>query len=695
MNLNKLFESDLGKREFKRRELETELGHEEAMNNHKITINGRDWKVFKQKSTAEKAAATIRQKNPKKDVRIYATMEPVTEGRMEGANVLAALERIVDNKSAGVVKFSDGKSKIDMYTASAIMQVYNAVNDENKKKIERMIDTRTGFMAIAKFAFKRRTNEDTVTEADDQSEVVRLGRILMNMATTQKDEALSNAMATLGSELTKFGTPTGARHIADLNKRTGLNVSTIEKMMAMADKFGDEGLDKIRDPEPEEDTYETKLGEKYKAHKNKMSEGLDQEKFQSAEARLLKYAQERGGIDKADFMEVAKMMGQIGRLNILQAGQILSRLNRKLQDMDTEPRELVYRILQDVGLMEDSMSEGYSTLPNIDTDRYQERPGLEGPFRADNGKVVYYDAKEGMYYDPDTDMYISQSDWDSMNEEATANIQDYDDADDTVLGNVMVDGKKVESFIMYGTTGGVDAFDRTFNTIDDMLAYAEERFEGVAEAVEEEIVNERSKFEQYKNLLIIYDPKTMEVVKTYPHTNASAARKDSIQSKLPIVHGADFMELMVSKHGMTNAVAKAKDMLAVAENSELAEAYRDEIMIGDHVITKKGGQMQGVVTGFSTKSGDTRVMFKHKSGKVYATYPENLTILNKTNESNSAPQSQEQAITEAQFDEAAGEKDACYHKVKSRYKVWPSAYASGALVQCRKVGAANWGKKKK
>jgi hypothetical protein len=39
-----------------------------------------------------------------------------------------------------------------------------------------------------------------------------------------------------------------------------------------------------------------------------------------------------------------------------------------------------------------------------------------------------------------------------------------------------------------------------------------------------------------------------------------------------------------------------------------------------------------------------------------------------------------------------GEKqDACYHKVRSRYKVWPSAYASGALVQCRKKGAANWG----
>jgi hypothetical protein len=55
----------------------------------------------------------------------------------------------------------------------------------------------------------------------------------------------------------------------------------------------------------------------------------------------------------------------------------------------------------------------------------------------------------------------------------------------------------------------------------------------------------------------------------------------------------------------------------------------------------------------------------------------------------------EDAITEEQFEQLAEKKDACYHKVKSRYKVWPSAYASGALVRCRKVGAKNWGNKSK
>jgi len=32
-------------------------------------------------------------------------------------------------------------------------------------------------------------------------------------------------------------------------------------------------------------------------------------------------------------------------------------------------------------------------------------------------------------------------------------------------------------------------------------------------------------------------------------------------------------------------------------------------------------------------------------------------------------------------------KDACYTKVKATYKVFPSAYASGAIAKCRKAKA--------
>lgn len=52
-------------------------------------------------------------------------------------------------------------------------------------------------------------------------------------------------------------------------------------------------------------------------------------------------------------------------------------------------------------------------------------------------------------------------------------------------------------------------------------------------------------------------------------------------------------------------------------------------------------------------------------------------------------------VLEKKKKKSSSKKDACYHKVRSRYKVWPSAYASGALVKCRKVGAKNWGNKSK
>lgn len=62
------------------------------------------------------------------------------------------------------------------------------------------------------------------------------------------------------------------------------------------------------------------------------------------------------------------------------------------------------------------MDEGYTVTRGIDTERYQARDGLEGPFSAKNGKVVYYDKREGKYYDPDTDMYIEHDEWQAMNE---------------------------------------------------------------------------------------------------------------------------------------------------------------------------------------------------------------------------------------------------------------------------------------
>ena len=39
---------------------------------------------------------------------------------------------------------------------------------------------------------------------------------------------------------------------------------------------------------------------------------------------------------------------------------------------------------------------------------YGKRQGLEGPFLYPNGRVAYYDPKEGKYYDPRTDFYLEE-----------------------------------------------------------------------------------------------------------------------------------------------------------------------------------------------------------------------------------------------------------------------------------------------
>jgi len=45
--------------------------------------------------------------------------------------------------------------------------------------------------------------------------------------------------------------------------------------------------------------------------------------------------------------------------------------------------------------------------------RFGPRVGLEGPFNF-SGRVLYYDAQEGQYYDPLTDFYVEQSEMDQI-----------------------------------------------------------------------------------------------------------------------------------------------------------------------------------------------------------------------------------------------------------------------------------------
>ena len=50
---------------------------------------------------------------------------------------------------------------------------------------------------------------------------------------------------------------------------------------------------------------------------------------------------------------------------------------------------------------------GYRVIGQMD-EKWQPRRGLEGPFQYANGRVLYYDPREGKYYCPLSDFYLDQ-----------------------------------------------------------------------------------------------------------------------------------------------------------------------------------------------------------------------------------------------------------------------------------------------
>ena len=69
--------------------------------------------------------------------------------------VIADLEKIVKTKSAGEVKFKNGKKqKVDLFSASAVVNAYKQLNTVNKKKVEGMLADQGKFKQFVSFAMQ-------------------------------------------------------------------------------------------------------------------------------------------------------------------------------------------------------------------------------------------------------------------------------------------------------------------------------------------------------------------------------------------------------------------------------------------------------------------------------------------------------------------------------------------------------------
>ena len=262
------------------------------------------------------------------------------------------------------------------------------------------------------------------------------------------------------------------------------------------------------------------------------------------------------------------------------------------------------------------VDEGYKVLPKIDKDKYQSRDGLEGPFSTLSGKVVYYDPKEGKYYDPDTDMYMSYEEFQKLDNDYTG-MKTEQKGGSVARGRAESVKNIDDILIKMGADAPSDIIADIMHWID---AHPGENLQDLIKQGEGYYQDELDESEETK------------IDEGYETTIISALQDEGIEGF--------FNKGILYIDGDDSEIEKAK---------EVADSV---VKIAPEIQSdKEYYQMEGV--------------------------------------------ERPVALTEEQFDEAAGEKDACYHKVKSRYKVWPSAYASGALVKCRKVGAKNWGNSKK
>ena len=297
----------------------------------------------------------------------------------------------------------------------------------------------------------------------------------------------------------------------------------------------------------------------------------------------------------------------------------------------------------------EDLQEGYKVMPPM-SDKYIARDGLEGPFSTLSGKVVYYDPKEGSYYDPDTDMYISYDEFQQYDNDYSSMKDDHDEVEEgNEFSGALADAKKSgkKEFEVGGKTYKI-------KEAENDIRYGIVRYPDTAISY---IKNDGDGWEH------IYDR--------------------SYGFKGP-----------VAKADLKHAKKIAKEKIPSRMINEWvcgdcsAEPCQCNITEGIPKDTTYGVVVDGVYIAKGNKA-NMRKLAKEKDGQLMNAPGK------KVGDKTASVNESTEMMTEAQFDEAAGEKDACYRKVKSRYKVWPSAYASGALSKCRKVGASNWGNSKK
>ena len=144
-------------------ELVAKFGTEEEIKRMEMIMTAHNTRGHIEPAEQEERDSYVRKYYPMLEDTVEEVASPEEQAQPSSV-AMDTLRLIVTNKQNMPVKFADGQMKVDLYTASAITQVYDKVNDANKQKMLNMLGTKEGMVKLTNLVFGMLNKKESIGE---------------------------------------------------------------------------------------------------------------------------------------------------------------------------------------------------------------------------------------------------------------------------------------------------------------------------------------------------------------------------------------------------------------------------------------------------------------------------------------------------------------------------------------------------
>jgi hypothetical protein len=434
-------------------ELVVKFGTEEEIKRMEMIMTAHNTRGHIEPAEQEERDSYIRKYYPMLEDTVEEVASPEEQGQPSSV-AMDTLRLIVTNKQNMPVKFADGQMKVDLYTASAITQVYDKVNDANKQKMLNMLGTKEGMVKLTNLVFGMLNKKESIGEGLEKDlvdmykgdgEAGLADYVINHLGMTEKRfeeefEKAGSAMQFIKNYVTKKHFPQAktSEGKSPHKKGTAKYKKHMAAMHAESLEISEDAYNRI------EAFRDSRLQELSSTEADEVKGIL--EDFEKDEVKVIL---DKHDVKSIDDIELSSEVYEELFAYYMDSGEMPYGV---MKARDGMPDEWIADRLDDLGLLEQNIesnnvfnnlqnvkraseacgaehspkkkkTEGYAVLPPM-PEKYVARDGLEGPIMTRSGKVVYYDNVEGKYYDPDTDMYLTYDEWKAFDPELPIKQED-------------------------------------------------------------------------------------------------------------------------------------------------------------------------------------------------------------------------------------------------------------------------------